>query len=120
MSIRLQDIERVHVGLVAVAVVLAVATGWISAWGVVLGGFVMGANFWLMRQLSQRMLTPRRVQQPALLLALLTAKLSVFLGLLAVLFWRVRIDPAGFGVGATMLLVACVFVAIRPRSHAAA
>lgn len=117
MSIRLEDIERVHIGLLGLAVAIALASGWVSAWSVLLGGGIMGANFWLMRQMARRMLTPVRVRRPALLLGLLTAKLSLFIGLLALLFWRVRIDPAGFGFGATMLLVACVVEAVRPHPH---
>ena len=117
MPIRLEDIERVHLGLLALTVLLSLITGWFSAWSVLLGGGVMGVNFWLMRQMMRRMLTPERSRRPVLMMALVLAKFSLFIGLLGLLFWRVQIDPAGFGVGATLLLVACVVVAVRPRSH---
>lgn len=117
MPIRLEDIERVHLGLLALTVLLSLFTGWFSVGSVMLGAGVMGANFWLLRQMMRRMLTPKRAQRPVLMLALVLAKFSLFIGLLALLFWGGRIDPAGFGVGATLLLVACVLVAVRPRSH---
>ena len=113
MALRLEDIERLHVGLLATATALAQATAWVSAWSVLLGGAVMGANFWLMRQLSRRLLAPGGGRRPAVVVGLLLAKFSLFMGLLGLLFWRAPIDPLGFGVGATMLLVACVAAALR-------
>lgn len=112
MGPRLQDIERLHLGLLAAAVCAALVVGRLAAVSLLLGGAVMGVNFWLMRQVAGRLLAPQR-HRPAVVLGLVLAKFSLFLGLLALLFWRVRLDPLAFGVGATLLLVACVIVALR-------
>jgi hypothetical protein len=40
-------------------------------------------------------------------------KFTLFIGLLGLLFWRVPLDPLAFGIGATLLLVACVVSALR-------
>jgi hypothetical protein len=118
MPLRLQDIERLHLGLLGIAVGAAYATGRLAPLSLLLGGAVMGANFWLMRQLATRLFTPAR-RRPELVLALVLAKFSLFIGLLGLLFWRVRLDPLAFCVGATLLLVACVIGALRqPRALA--
>jgi hypothetical protein len=117
MGLRLQDIERLHLGLLAVALCAAYASGRLAPLSLLLGSAVMGGNFWLMRQLAARVVTAQR--RPALVLGLMLAKFSLFLGLLGLLFWRVRLDPLAFSVGATLLLVACVIAALRqPRALA--
>jgi hypothetical protein len=113
MAVRLEDIERLHLGLLAGAVLLAAATPWLSPSSVLLGGGVMAANFWLMRQMARRLLGADRGRRPGVVVALLIGKFSLFLGLLGLLFWRVPLDPAAFGAGATLLLVACVVGAVR-------
>jgi hypothetical protein len=118
MGLRLQDIERLHLGLVAAAVCAAALTGWLAPRSVLLGGAVMGGNFWVMRQLGTRLFTPEQ-RRTAVVLGLMLAKFSLFVGLLGILFWRVPLDPLAFGVGATLLLVACVIAALRqPRPMA--
>lgn len=112
MGLRVQDIERLHVGLVAAAVCAAYLSGWLAPRSVLLGGAVMGANFWLMRQLGARLFTAER-HRPEVVLGLMLAKFTLFLGLLGLLFWRVPLDPLAFGVGATLLLIACVIAALR-------
>jgi len=118
MELRLQDIERLHLGLVAAAVCAAAASGWLAPRSVLLGGAVMGGNFWVMRQLGMRLFTPER-HRTAVVLGLVLVKFSLFVGLLGVLFWRVPLDPLAFGVGATLLLIACVIAALR-QPHAVA
>ncbi len=113
MNSRLREIERLHVGMLAVVVVAAWLSGWSAAPSLLLGGAVMGLNFWLMRQLGARLLTPVRAQRPALVMLLMLAKFAVLIGLLALLFWRAPIEPLGFAVGATLLLVACVVATLR-------
>ena len=113
MAIKLEEIERTHVMLLATVVGAAFLTRWLSPWSVLLGGAVMGANFWLMRQLFARLLQPANRSRPRIVLALALAKFSLFVGLLGVLFWRVEIDALGFAVGATVLLVACLTQALR-------
>jgi ABC-type Mn2+/Zn2+ transport system permease subunit len=112
MGLRLQSIERLHLGLLAVAVCAAYATGWLAPLSLLLGGAVMGANVWLMRQLAARLFTSKR-QRPWFVLAAMLGKFSLFVGLLTALFWRVPLDPLAFGFGATLLLVACVIAALR-------
>jgi len=115
MGLRLQDIERLHLGLVAAAVCAAALTGWLAPRSLLLGGAVMGANFWLMRQLGARLITADR-RRPEVVVGLMLAKFTLFVGLLGILFWRVPLDPLAFGVGATLLLMACVIAALRqPR-----
>jgi len=119
MSLRVWDIERLHLQLLAFGVGVALLTQWMSAWSLLLGGTVMGLNFWLMHTIFERLLDTRRRAQPALVMGLLLAKFSLFLGLLAFLFWRLPIDGMGFGVGVTILLVACVAAALRHRGQPA-
>lgn len=117
MPLRLQDIERLHLWLLAAAVCAAWLSRWLAPLSVLLGGAVMGGNFWLLRQLATRMLTatPRR---PAVVLGLVLIKFSLFIGLVALLIVRVRLDPMAFGFGASILLVACVVAALRaPRAE---
>ena len=113
--LRASDIERLHVALLAVACALAVGTGWLSAAGILLGGAVMGVNFWLMRQIFGRLFVPLADQRPVLVFGMVFAKFSLLLGVLGLLFFRVRIDALAFGIGATVLLVACVMAALWRR-----
>jgi hypothetical protein len=113
MGVQLQKIERVHFALIAGAVTLAGLTGWMGAGSVALGGGVMAANLWLLKRISRRLLTPgMATQRPGVVLLLVLAKFSIFLGLLGLLFWRVPLDPMAFAAGATLLMVACVVVAL--------
>jgi hypothetical protein len=118
MGLRLQDIERLHVGLLGAAVCAAYVSGRLAPSSLLLGGAVMGTNFFVMRQLATRLFTPQR-RRTGIVLGLMLAKFSVLVGLLALLFWRVRLDPLAFGAGSTLLLVACVATALRhPRAPA--
>jgi hypothetical protein len=112
MALRLQDIERLHVGLLGAAVCAAYVSGWLAPLSLLLGGAVMGANFWLMRQLAGRLFAPGR-RRPEVVLGLMLIKFTIVIGLIGLLFWRVRLDPLAFGVGASLLLVACVAATLR-------
>lgn len=113
MGIRLEQIERVHFALIAVVSAVAALTGWFGAGSVALGGGVMAANVWLLKQITRRLLTPGdATARPGVVLLLVLAKFSIFLGLLGLLFWRVPLDPMAFAAGATLLMVACVWVAL--------
>ncbi len=107
----IEQIERLHFGLIAIATPLAWLSGWLGAGSVALGGAVMAANVWLLKQITRRLLTPQASQNPGVVLLLVLAKFSIFLGLLALLFWQVPLDPMAFAAGATLLLVACVLSA---------
>jgi hypothetical protein len=112
MDVRLRAVERLHLTLLGVAVCAAYVSGWLSAPSLLLGGGVMGLNLWLMRQLARRVLAavPRR----RTMIALVVAKSAIFMGLLGLLFWRAPVDALAFGVGATLLPLACVIAALHP------
>ena len=113
----LEEIEGLHLKLLVVAAGVAYLTGWVSPWSLLLGGALMGMNFWLLRQAGRYLLTGQR--RPAVALGLVLAKFTLFLALLALLFWRLPLDGLAFAVGVTMLLVACVAVAVRQTRAAA-
>jgi hypothetical protein len=112
MDVRLRQVERLHVGLLAAAVGAAYVSGGLPAPSLLLGGAVMGANLWLMRQLARRLVAA--TQRRATMIALVVAKSAIFMGLLGLLFWRAPVDALAFGVGATLLPLACVIAALRP------
>jgi len=112
MGTLLQDIERLHLWLLAAAVCAACLVGQRAALSLLFGGGVMGVNFWLLRQLSGRLFTAEQ-RRPEVVLGLMLIKFTLFIGLLGLLFWRVPLDPLAFGIGATLLLVACVVSALR-------
>ncbi len=114
MGVRLEEIEKVHFAMIAVATTVAGLTGWMGAGSVALGGGVMAANVWLLKQITRRLLTPSAAaHRPGVVLLLVLAKFSIFLGLLGLLFWRVPLDPMAFAAGATLLMFACVAVALK-------
>jgi hypothetical protein len=113
MPLQLANIERLHLVLLLAVSAVAFLTRWLSPGSVLLGGAVMGGNVWLMRQLFRRLLTPAGSNQTAAVLAIILLKFSLFMGLLALLLWRVPVDPLGLGVGATLLLIASVAEAVR-------
>jgi hypothetical protein len=115
MSATLQEIERLHLCLLAVVALAAYVTGWLSPAGVLLGGAVMGLNVWLMRRAFGLWLGPGRGRRAPVILGLGLLKQGLFLGLVALLFWRVRIDALALAVGVSLLLVASVVASLRPR-----
>jgi len=115
MGIRLENIERLHAALLAGVCVLSALSGAMSPWSVLLGGAVMGGNFWLMRQLFRRVLGAGQQVSGGAVVALAVGKFILFLFLLGLVFWRVRIDAVAFAIGATVLLVACMIEALRPK-----
>jgi hypothetical protein len=107
----LERIEILHVVLLGGATVLAVATGWLQVGSLLLGGAVMGANFRLLKEIVRRVVRPGNGRSFALVL--FAAKFALFLGLLALVFWRVPVDGLSFAAGVTLLLSACVAEALR-------
>lgn len=112
MAVDLRRVAKVHGALLLLVAATAYATQWVEAGSVLLGGAVMGANLWLLSLIAGA-LTPSPEAEPgrgktALAIGALVLKFGLFLGLLAMLFWRLPIDVVGFAVGITVLLIACV------------
>ena len=112
MAVDLRRIGRIHVGLVGATGGVAYATHWAEPGSVLLGGAVMGANFYLLRLIAHLLrpdaFAPEKRGRIALAVAAFVLKFGLFLGLLAALFWRVPIEGMSFALGVTLLLVACV------------
>jgi hypothetical protein len=111
-AVDLARVGKIHVALVAGGGVFAYATRWMEPASLVLGGAVMGGNLWLLRVIAGALgaaaADPGRQGRLGLALFAMLAKFGLFLGLIAVLFWRLPIEAASFAVGVTMLPVACV------------
>jgi hypothetical protein len=111
-AVDLTRIAKIHVALVAGAGALAYATRWMEPTSLLLGGAVMGANLWLLRVIARAMATaaaePERQGRLAAAMGAMLLKFGLFLGLIAMLFWRLPIEAKSFAIGVTLLLVACV------------
>jgi hypothetical protein len=116
MGVQLKSIEHLHWSLLGGLSVLAWVTGLASPASVLLGGSIMGVNFFAMRLLFRYLLVTRAVGRSLPVLAATLLKFSTFMGLLALLVWRIRLDPLGLGLGASVLLVACVVEALRRQT----
>ena len=111
MAIDLTRITKVHAGLVGATGGVAYATHWAEPGSLLLGGAVMGANFWLLRVIAG-LLHPEGARA-GLAVAAFLLKFGLFLALLGALFYRVPIEGMSFALGVTLLLVACVAEAAR-------
>ena len=105
-TVSIDRIARVTVGLPLVATAAAAATGRADATSVAAGGAFAVVNFHLIRMLVSRLIAPgsdgRRTA------SLLGTKFLLLLALLAVALKRLPIEPASFGGGASLLLLAIV------------
>ncbi len=117
MGIDLNRILKIHAVLLASAVAGAWVTRWAEPASMVLGGLVMGVNFWLMRvlagALSTRAMRAEDRRRVGLAVGALALKFGLFLGLLALLLTHLPVEGMSFAVGVTLLLVACVVEAAR-------
>lgn len=117
MAIDLTRITTLHIGLVGATGGLSYATHVGEPGSLLLGGAVMGANFYLLRLISNLLLphgtAPAGRGRAGVAVAAMLLKFGLFLGLLAVLLRRVPIEGMSFAVGVTLLLVACVLEAAR-------
>lgn len=116
MAVDLRRVATIHGALLLLVAGAAYATHWAEAGSVLLGGAVMAANLGLLSWIAGA-LAPSPGAEPgrgktALAIAALVLKFGLFLGLLALLFWRLPIDVVGFAAGVTVLLVACVVAAL--------
>ena len=119
----LTRIGKLHVGLLAGSGGVAYATRWVDPGSLILGGAVMGLNFWLLRLIG-KLLQPGTLDagkrgRAALAVAAFVLKFGLFIGLLAALFWRAPIEGMSFALGVTLLLVACVIEAAGQEWFAA-
>jgi hypothetical protein len=122
MGVDLTRVAKIHVLFLAIATVVALATRWMDAMSVVLGGAVMGANLWLLRLIARAVARaatdPQRRGQVGLALGAILLKFVLFLGFIGALFWRLPIEGVSFAVGVTLLLVACVVEAVSTDTAA--
>src|SRR5438445_12426879 len=92
----LTRIGKLHLGLLSATGIVAYATRWFEPGSVILGGAVMGLNFWLLRLISNLLradaLDPRERGRAALAVAAFVLKFGLFIELLAALFWRFPIE----------------------------
>ena len=117
MSVDLTRISKLHVGLLGATGSVAYATHWMEPISLLLGGAVMGANFWLLRLITNVLrrgaLDPGKRGRAALAVAAFVLKFGLFIGLLAALFWHLPIEGMSFALGVTLLLVACLLEVAR-------
>lgn len=113
MAIDLTRISKLHLGLVGATGGLAYATQWAQPGSLVLGGAVMGANFWLLRLIAGVLRPGGGQGRAAVAMGAFVLKFALLIGLLVALFWHVPIEGMSFAFGATLLLVACVVEAVR-------
>jgi hypothetical protein len=113
MSVSLERIEWLNVGLVVVAVLVAEFTPWPDAWSVAAGGVMMAGNVWFMKGIMRRVLRPGGPGRLGVAMAMLLGKFALLLGLLGLLFWQVRLDGTSFALGISLFLVAAVVEAVR-------
>jgi hypothetical protein len=122
MAVDLTRISKIHVGLLGATGGLAYATHWAEPGSVLLGGAVMGANFYLLRLitnlLSPDAFNPEKRGRVTLAVAAFVLKFGLFLALLAALLLRLPIEGMSFALGVTLLLVACVVEAVRQELFA--
>ena len=112
MTLRTIDIARI--GRLAALLTVVVAAGSVlSGLGepasVLLGGFVMVANYHLIRMLVSRLIGADRSSGKAAIA--LIAKLAVMILLVTGALYQFPIAPGSFAVGATLLLVAILLEA---------
>ena len=117
MAVDLTRIGKIHIGLLGATGGVAYATHFAEPGSVLLGGAVMGANFYLLRLITN-LLRPdafdaEKRGRVALAVAAFVLKFGLFLGLLAALFWHLPIEGMSFALGVTLLLVACVLEVAR-------
>jgi len=118
MNARLREIERLHLGLLAAAACAAYLTGWLAPASILLGGAVMLINLRLLSALMARLLSPAAAARPGVVVALMLAKLGLFIAAIAWLVWRLPIDAPAFALGATTLLVAITLSSLRAPAPA--
>lgn len=116
VSVDLGRITKIHVAGLLAGVVLGVTTHWLEPWSLLLGGGVMALNVWLLKLVTNVLISggsdSQNSRKAALAVGGFVLHFGIFLGMAAALFWRVPVDAMSFAVGITMLLAACVIEAV--------
>lgn len=114
-----QRVERVHLVLVAVLVVTAVALAELPVWsGVLAGGLVGAANFRALAFLTQRFVGGEtRTRNSAI--GLLLLKFALLAGVLGAIVTWLAPNPIAFLVGLTLAPVCLVGIVLTSRRPAA-
>jgi hypothetical protein len=117
MAIDPARIGKIHVGLLGAAGCIGYATHSVEPRSLLLGGALMGINFWLLGFIGNILRTGlfdlAKRGRVALAVAAMTLKFALFLGLLLAVFWGIPIAGMSFALGVTLLLVACLCEAAR-------
>ena len=116
MDRSIERIERLNLVFVGVGAILGWVTGLLHAPSVILGGAVMGANFWLLKKLLRSLLSRPGEKATARAALWLTGQAAFFLLLLSALFFRFPIQGGRFTVGVSLLLLACVIGVLSKSS----
>ena len=113
-STTITKIERLNLVLLGVGVL----TGWgfslFHAPSFLAGGLIMQANFWLWKRIAGILLFRAQTGEGGKRWAVLwvSAKGLLFLFVLSALFLRYPIQPGGFLLGVSLLLVTCMIVTL--------
>jgi hypothetical protein len=116
MDRSIERIERLNVLLVGVGAIVGWETGLLHVPSVVLGGAVMGVNFWLLKKVVRGLLSRPGGRAKVRALFWLVGKAAFVLFLLSALFFRFSIQGPSFVVGVSLLLLACMIVSLRKSS----
>ena len=116
MDRSIERIERLNVLLVGVGAIVGWGTGLLHGPSVVLGGAVMGVNFWLLKKVVRGLLSRPGGRAKVRALFWLVGKAAFVLFLLSALFFRFSIQGPSFVVGVSLLLLACMIVSLRKSS----
>src|SRR5437016_4774391 len=112
MAVDLVRIGKFHIGLLGATGAVAYATHWVEPGSVLIGGVVMGVNFWLLRLITNVLRTdmfdPAKRGRVAIAVVAMMLKFALFLGLSIALFRGIPIAGMSFALGVTLLLVACL------------
>ena len=102
-------VELLHAVFVTMIGILLFPAKLIEPWALLIGALFMGVNFCLLSFGIRLVLKPfsskGRIKTG---IALLIAKMALFLGVISALLFRIRLDPLSFTLGFTSLLVAIV------------
>ena len=116
MMVDLRRIATIHVTLVLLATGAIAVSGVGDATSVLFGGAVMGGNVWVLwlmaRAMGAGVVDPSKRGRATLAALGFILKTGLFIGGIALVFWRLPIEMISFVVGVTCFLIACVFEAM--------